>query len=226
MSGRTSWSRPTGTSSSRSTCSRPACRSTCATGRLGGGVRDRAVRRGRRARLPQAAHARVRGLDGVALPPDERRRPTGDPELILEDMDLDGVDAQVMHPNLLAVRALHRRPRAVDRARPRLQRLRHRAVHAVLRPPRADRADPAHRHRRRRRRDRARRGRRVPGDAAAGDAADAVLLARVRPGVGRGAGERRARVRPHPDRRRQGRRPEAPTLKVVMENGRRRSTSR
>src|SRR5437764_12717191 len=26
--------------------------------------------------------------------------PEGDPELILEDMDLEGVDAQVMHPNL------------------------------------------------------------------------------------------------------------------------------
>ena len=26
--------------------------------------------------------------------------PEGDPELILEDMDLDGVDVQVMHPNL------------------------------------------------------------------------------------------------------------------------------
>src|SRR5438309_6925582 len=28
------------------------------------------------------------------------RTPEGDPELILEDMDLDGVDAQVLHPNL------------------------------------------------------------------------------------------------------------------------------
>jgi predicted TIM-barrel fold metal-dependent hydrolase len=28
------------------------------------------------------------------------RTPEGDPELILEDMDLDGVDVQVMHPNL------------------------------------------------------------------------------------------------------------------------------
>ena len=28
------------------------------------------------------------------------RMPEGDPELILEDMDLDGVDVQVMHPNL------------------------------------------------------------------------------------------------------------------------------
>src|SRR5688572_26681394 len=28
------------------------------------------------------------------------RMPEGDPDLILEDMDLDGVDVQVMHPNL------------------------------------------------------------------------------------------------------------------------------
>src|SRR3954464_4662878 len=28
------------------------------------------------------------------------RMPEGDPQLILEDMDLDGVDVQVMHPNL------------------------------------------------------------------------------------------------------------------------------
>src|SRR3954449_3817939 len=28
------------------------------------------------------------------------RTPEGDPEIILEDMDLDGVDAQVLHPNL------------------------------------------------------------------------------------------------------------------------------
>jgi len=28
------------------------------------------------------------------------RMPEGDPELILEDMDFDGVDVQVMHPNL------------------------------------------------------------------------------------------------------------------------------
>jgi predicted TIM-barrel fold metal-dependent hydrolase len=28
------------------------------------------------------------------------RTPEGDPEVILEDMDLDGVDAQVLHPNL------------------------------------------------------------------------------------------------------------------------------
>src|SRR5439155_4304261 len=28
------------------------------------------------------------------------RMPEGDPDMILEDMDLDGVDAQVLHPNL------------------------------------------------------------------------------------------------------------------------------
>ena len=68
------------------------------------------------------------------------RTPEGDPEIILEDMDLDGVDAAGDAPEPVAVRALLRRPRAVDGARARLQRLRHRAVHAVLRsrsrPPR------------------------------------------------------------------------------------------
>src|ERR671921_2995131 len=28
------------------------------------------------------------------------RTPEGDPDVILEDMDVDGVDAQVLHPNL------------------------------------------------------------------------------------------------------------------------------
>ena len=65
------------------------------------------------------------------------RTPEGDPELILEDMDLDGVDAAGDAPEPLAVRALLRRPRAVDGPRPRLQRLRRRAVLAVLRPHRA-----------------------------------------------------------------------------------------
>ena len=55
-------------------------------------------------------------------------------------MDLDGVDVAGDAPEPVAVRALLRRPRAVDGARPRLQRLRHRAVHAVLRPARAHRA--------------------------------------------------------------------------------------
>ncbi len=68
------------------------------------------------------------------------RMPEGDPEHILSDMDLDGVDVQVMHPNLSSVRPVLRRPRTVHGARPCVQRLRHRAVHAVLRrgwrPPR------------------------------------------------------------------------------------------
>ena len=59
------------------------------------------LRRGRRPGLPQAAHARVRGLDGLALPPDAAgARPRATPSIILEDMDVDGVDAQVLHPNL------------------------------------------------------------------------------------------------------------------------------
>ena len=113
--------------------------------------------------------------------------PKATPSIILEDMDLDGVDVAGDAPEPVAVRALLRRPRAVDGARPRLQRLRHRAVLAVLRPARA-------------------RPRPIPltdiDDAVAeiervaaggfraillpADAAAAVLLARLRPGVGRG----------------------------------------
>ena len=112
-------------------------------------------------------------------------------------------------PEPVAVRALLRRPRAVDGARPRLQRLRRRAVHAVLRPasrrPRPSRSPTST--------TRSPRSSASPppgfrADPAAGDAAAAVLLARPRPGVGGGAGQRRARVHPHADRRREGQRPD------------------
>ncbi len=95
-------------------------------------------------------------------------------------------------PEPVVVRPLLRRPRAVHGARPRVQRLRHRAVHALLLAAGADRARADHRHRRSRRRDRAGRRRRVPGDPPAGHPAEAVLLARLRPGVGGGPGQRRA----------------------------------
>ena len=70
-------------------------------------------------------------------------------------------------PEPVAVRALLRRPRAVDGPRSCVQRLRRRALLSVLRAPRAHRAGSAHRRRRRGRRDRAGRGRRVPRDPAA-----------------------------------------------------------
>ena len=146
------------------------------------------------------------------------RMPEGDPEHILEDMDLDGVDVQVMHPNL-SLFGLYSDDHELSMAHARvyndyvIERFTPYFVAA-----RADRAGADHRHRRRGRRDRAGRGRRVPRDPAAGDPAEAVLLARLRPGVGGRAGQRRARVHPHADRRREGRTtPTATTLKVVME---------
>ena len=48
-------------------------------GGVGGGLRDRALRRGRRPGLPQAPHAGVRGLDGLAVPPDQRAHARGRP---------------------------------------------------------------------------------------------------------------------------------------------------
>ena len=59
------------------------------------------------------------------------RMPEGDPEQILEDMDLDGVDVQVMHPNL-SLFGLYSDDHELSMApRPGLQRLRHRAVRAA-----------------------------------------------------------------------------------------------
>ena len=144
-------------------------------GGVGGGVRDRALRRGRRPGLPQAAHARVRGLDRLALPPDERAHARGRPRHHPRGHGRRRGRRPGAAPEPLAVRALHRPPRDVDRPRPRLQRLRDGAVHAVLPPAGPHRADPAHRHRRRGRRDRAGGGGRVPRRAAARHRADALL---------------------------------------------------
>ena len=112
--------------------------------------------------------------------------PEGDPEIILEDMDFDGVDVQVMHPNLSLFGLYSDDHEAVDGARARLQRLRHRAVLAAtsrIAPtapvPLTDIDDAVAEIERRRRR--------IPRDSAV-DPAPAVLLARVRPGVGRGLG--------------------------------------
>ena len=101
--------------------------------RVGGRLRDRAACRRRRAHLPAVAHARVRGLDDLPLPPDGRpdaRRRSGThsrghgPRRRRRAGDA---------PEPVAVRALLRRPRTVDGARACLQRLRDRALHAVLR---------------------------------------------------------------------------------------------
>ncbi len=94
------------------------------------------------------------------------RTPEGDPEVILEDLDADGVDAQVLHPNLSQF-GLFTDHHEMSVAHARVyQRLRHGAVHAVLRSAgahRAHRAHPPRRRPRRGRRDRAGGGRRVPG---------------------------------------------------------------
>ena len=105
------------------------------------------------------------------------RTPEGDPECILEDMAEDGVDVQVMHPNLSLfglysddheLSIAHARvynDYIVERFAPYFDRL-------VLHRP-----DPAHRRRRRGGRDRARRRGGIPGDPAAGDPADELLHA-------------------------------------------------
>ena len=134
------------------------------------------------------------------------RMPEGDPEHILSDMDLDGVDVQVMHPNLSLfglysddheLSMAHARvynDYVVERFSPYFSRL---APTAPV--PITDIADAV-----------AEIERVAAGgfraDPAAGDPAAAVLLARLRPGVGGRAGERRARVHPHADRRREGER--------------------
>ena len=110
-------------------------------------------------------------------------------------------------PEPVAVRALLRRPRALDGPRPGLQRLHRRAVHPLLRPARADGPGADHRHRRRRGRDRAGRGGRVPGRPAALHPADALLVPGPRSRVGRGPGQRPAHLHPHPDGRGEGQRP-------------------
>ncbi len=175
--------------------------------RLGGGLRDRALRRERRPDLPPAAHAGLRGLDDLPLPPDRWAHAGGRPRAHPRGHGPRRGRRAGDAPEPVAVRALLRRPRALDGACARLQRLCRRALHPVLRSTRSDRTRAPHRHRRRGRRDRAGRGGRLPGDPPARDSAAAVLLARPRPGVGRGPGQRRARVHPHADRRREGQRP-------------------
>ena len=93
--------RPTGTSSSPPTCSAPACRSTCATARSG----RRTSRSSRSSRAaPGSSGSCTRRATRAGRSPGTARPagacPKATPSIILEDMDLDGVDVQVMHPNL------------------------------------------------------------------------------------------------------------------------------
>ena len=144
--------------------------------RVGRGLRDRrAVRRGRRPASsvgctrpatragPSRATARPAGARPRAIPSSSSRTWT-----------LDGVDAQVMHPNL-SLFGLYSDDHELSIAHARvyndyvIERFT-----PVLRPHRAHRADPAHRRRRRGRRDRAGRGRWLPGRAPAGHPAAAA----------------------------------------------------
>ena len=97
----TSSSRPTATSWSRRTCSRRACPSICATAGCGKRTSrsSRMVEGG--ARIFRRLH--TPGFDGWTISRYRQtsgRMPEGDPEHIIEDMAVDGVDVQVMHPNL------------------------------------------------------------------------------------------------------------------------------
>ena len=68
------------------------------------------------------------------------RTPEGDPEIILEDLAFDGVDAAVMHPNL-SLFGLYSDDHELSMAHARVYNdYIDRAVHAVLRPHRAHRA--------------------------------------------------------------------------------------
>ena len=154
------------------------------------------------------------------------RTPEGDPEIILEDMDADGVDAQVLHPNLSQfglftdhheMSIAHARvynDYVMERFTPYFDRL---APTAPI--PLTDIDDAV-----------------VEIERVAAGGFKAVLLpataprpyyrGRLRPGVGRHPGQRHERLHPHPDRWHQGQRPEALTLKVDDGERRSRSTSR
>ena len=68
---------------------------------VGRGLRDRAVRRGRRPDLPASCTRRAtRAGRSRATARPAGGCPKATPSMILEDMDFDGVDVQVMHPNL------------------------------------------------------------------------------------------------------------------------------
>ncbi len=132
------------------------------------------------------------------------RTPEGDPEIILEDLAFDGVDAAVMHPNLSLfglysddheLSMAHARvynDYIVERFTPYFDRI---APTAPI--PLTDIDDAVAEIERV-----AAAGFRAI--AAAGDPADSLLLARPRPGVGCARRDGTPAVLPHPDRRREG----------------------
>ena len=128
--------------------------------------------------LPPAPHSGLRRVDDLPLPADQRAHPEGDPELILEDMALDGVDVQVMHPNL-SLFGLYSDDHELSMAHARVyndyivERFSDYFDRLVFTAP-----DSAHRRRRRGGRDRARRRIGVPSDPAASHATAELLHAR------------------------------------------------
>ena len=158
-------------------------------------------------RLPQAPHAGVRGLDGLPVPPDPGAHAGGRPRADHRGLALDGVDVEVMHPNLSLfglysddheLSMAHARvynDYVIERFTPYFDRL---APTAPV--PLTDIGEAVAE---------------IERVAAAGFraillpaiAADALLVAGPRPRVGRRPGQRRAGVHPHPDRRREGQRP-------------------
>ena len=83
------------------------------------------------------------------------RTPGWKPDEILDDMDMEGVDAAVFFPNLALFVAVHRRPRALHGARAGVERLGRGDLPAVQGPDAPGRRHPADRHPGRGGRDRA-----------------------------------------------------------------------
>ena len=176
-------------------------------GGVGGGLRDRAVRRGRR--HASSAGCTPPGYEGWTVSRYRQtggRTPEGDPEHHPRGHGPRRRRRAGDAPEPLAVRALLRRPRALDRPRPRLQRLRRRAVLALLRPhlapPRRSRSPTS-----------TTPSPRSSGSRPAGFRAVLLPATPPRPYYTRDLdpvwdadlGHRAAAVLPHPDRRREGR---------------------
>ena len=163
----------------------PPAHASAGPGSLGGRLRDRAARRGRGPDLPATAHARLRRVDDLPVPPDGRTHARGRPRNDHRRPRLRRGRRRGDASQSVPLRPLFRRPRTVHGPCPRLQRLHHGAVHAVLRSSGPHGPYSPHRRRRGRGRDRAGRRRRLPGHPPAGGAAEALLLAGVRSRYGR-----------------------------------------